>query len=197
MFTGIVEEVGEVISMQENGTNLDLVIKAKLTPELRIDQSVSHNGVCLTVVQVSGDRYTVSAVQETLLRSSLGVLQPGDGVNLERSLRIGDRLDGHMVQGHVDTAVRCSSVTDHRGSWSFVFEMPREKHLLVHKGSICINGTSLTIATLNDRSFGVAIIPYTFEHTTFRTLQAGMLANIEYDVLGKYVERMLGERLTP
>lgn len=197
MFTGIIEEVGEVLSVETRGTNRDLVIKARMTPELKVDQSVAHNGVCLTVVRIDGDRYTVTAVQETLDRSAIGQLRPGDGVNLERSLRLGDRLDGHMVQGHVDTVVRCTSVDDLAGSWRFTFALPPDKHLLVHKGSICINGTSLTIAELDAEGFSVAIIPYTFEHTTFRALHAGMDVNIEYDVLGKYVERMLGARITP
>jgi riboflavin synthase len=191
MFTGIVEEVGEVVELHDSGTNRDLVIRARMTPELRVDQSVSHNGVCLTVVGLTGDTYRVTAVKETLERSNLGALKPGDGVNLERSLRIGDRLDGHMVQGHVDTVTECLSVEDVGGSWRYTFRVPEQKHLLVHKGSICLNGVSLTIAELSAEHFAVAIIPYTYEHTTFRSLQAGHRVNVEFDVLGKYVERML------
>ena len=191
MFTGIVEEVGQVLAVRDIGTNLELSISARMTPELRIDQSVSHNGVCLTVEAIVGTTYRVTAVQETLLRSNLGNLVPGDGVNLERSLRIGDRLDGHMVQGHVDTVVQCAAVKDLGGSWHFTFALPDDRHLLVQKGSVCLNGVSLTIAELTGQDFAVAIIPYTFEHTTFNTLRAGGHVNVEFDVLGKYVERML------
>jgi riboflavin synthase len=197
MFTGIVEEVGEVVELRDSGTNRDLVVRARMTPELRVDQSVAHNGVCLTVVSVStgldvtGGTYRVTAVKETLERSNLGDLRVGDGVNLERSLRIGDRLDGHMVQGHVDTVTECLSVEDVGGSWRYTFRVPEQKHLLVQKGSICLNGVSLTIAELEAGHFAVAIIPYTYEHTTFRTLKAGHRVNVEFDVLGKYVERML------
>jgi riboflavin synthase len=197
MFTGIVEEVGEVVELRDSGTNRDLVVRARMTPELRVDQSVAHNGVCLTVVSVStgldatGGTYRVTAVKETLERSNLVDLRVGDGVNLERSLRIGDRLDGHMVQGHVDTVIECLSVEDVGGSWRYTFRVPEQKHLLVHKGSICLNGVSLTIAELEAGHFAVAIIPYTYEHTTFRTLKAGHRVNVEFDVLGKYVERML------
>ncbi len=194
MFTGIVEEVARVVDVRTHGANRDLVITARMVNELRVDQSVSHNGVCLTVVELMGDRYRVTAVEETLLRSNLSELKPGDGVNLERSLRIGDRLDGHMVQGHVDTVVRCIGVEDRAGSWWFTFELPTEKHLLVEKGSICLNGTSLTIAALTGASFSAAVIPYTFEHTNLNEVRVGHCVNVEYDVLGKYVERMLTTR---
>ncbi len=194
MFTGIVEEVGTVVAVRNEGTNRHFTIRAELTPELRIDQSVAHNGVCLTVVALEGDNYTVTAVQETLDRTNLGDLAPGDGVDLERSLRIGDRLDGHMVQGHVDTVTECLTVDDLAGSWRFTFRTPEQRHLLVQKGSICLNGVSLTIAELDDLRFSVAIIPYTFEHTVFKDLQAGHRVNVEFDVLGKYVERMLAGR---
>lgn len=191
MFTGIIEEVGEVLAIMDQGTNRRFTIRARMAPELRVDQSVAHNGVCLTVAAAHGDRYEVIAVKETLERSNLGDLRAGDGVDLERSLRIGDRLDGHIVQGHVDRTVECLGVTDEGGSWTFTFRLPEEKHLLVPKGSVCLNGVSLTIASLSDGSFSVAIVPYTFQHTTFRTLKAGDRVNVEFDVLGKYVERML------
>lgn len=191
MFTGIVEEVGQVTDVRQVGSNHEIIVRAGMTAELRIDQSVSHNGVCLTVVELMGDRYRVTAVEETLQRSNLGALKPGDGVNLERSLRIGDRLDGHMVQGHVDTTTTCIAVEERDGSWWYTYALPEEKHLLVAKGSICMNGVSLTIAELTDASFSVAIIPYTYGHTTFRTLKAGDRVNVEFDVLGKYVERMM------
>ena len=191
MFTGIVEALGEVVGVTLNGTNRDLVIASTIAHELKVDQSVAHNGVCLTVVRTDGDTYTVTAVQETLERSDLGALKVGDAVGLERCLRIGDRLDGHMVQGHVDTTVMCTGVEDMNGSWIFTFELPEQSHLLVEKGSVCLNGVSLTIAELTNSSFSVAIIPYTFEHTMFKFLRIGHLVNVEFDVLGKYVQRML------
>ena len=191
MFTGIVEEVGQVTDVRQVGSNHEIIVRAGMTAELRIDQSVSHNGVCLTVVELMGDSYRVTAVEETLQRSNLGALKPGNGVNLERSLRIGDRLDGHMVQGHVDTTTTCIAVEERDGSWWYTYALPEEKHLLVAKGSICMNGVSLTIAELADATFSVAIIPYTYGHTTFRTLKAGDRVNVEIDVLGKYVERMM------
>lgn len=202
MFTGIVEEVGTVREVRASGTNKDLIIETPMAPELRIDQSVSHNGVCLTVVEGPAALelpgcYRVTAVEETLRRSNLGALRPGDGVNLERSLRLGDRLDGHMVQGHVDTMAACTGVEERGGSWWFTFALPEQGELLVEKGSICLNGVSLTIAALAERTFSVAVIPYTFQHTTFRALATGQQVNVEFDVLGKYVARMLAARLTP
>ncbi len=194
MFTGIVEEVGEVTDVRQVGSNREIIVRSGMTGELRIDQSVSHNGVCLTVVELMGDRYRVTAVEETLQRSNLGALKAGDGVNLERSLRIGDRLDGHMVQGHVDTTTTCLAAEERDGSWWYTFALPEEAHLLVAKGSICLNGVSLTIAELTDSSFSAAIIPYTYEHTTFRALKSGGRVNVEFDVLGKYVQRMLAVR---
>lgn len=191
MFTGIIEEVGGVVAVRDEGTNRVFTIKARMSPELRVDQSVAHQGVCLTVTAVRDAVYEVVAVKETLARTNIGALKPGDPVNLERSLRLGDRLDGHMVQGHVDTAVECLTVQEEGGSWSFTFTLPEQKHLLVLKGSVCINGVSLTIACLDEHAFSVAIIPYTFAHTTFSTLRAGDRVNVEFDVLGKYVERML------
>jgi riboflavin synthase len=196
MFTGIIEEVGEVVEVHPAGANLDLLIRAHMAPELKVDQSIAHNGVCLTVVELTEERYRVTAVEETLRRSNLGSLKPGDGVNLERSLRLGDRLDGHMVQGHVDTVVQCLGVEERNGSWAYSFSLPEERTLLIEKGSVCLNGVSLTIASLDHRSFGVAVIPYTHAHTTFRELRKGASVNVEFDVVGKYVARMLGERVT-
>ncbi|MCI1751655.1 MAG: riboflavin synthase [Flavobacteriales bacterium] len=194
MFTGIVEEVAEVLEVKKSGSNTDLVLRARMAPELRVDQSVAHNGVCLTVVEVLDDSYRVTAVEETLQRSNLGTLKPGDRVNLERSLRVGDRLDGHMVQGHVDTVVACTKVEERNGSWLFTFALPEQEKMLVEKGSICLNGVSLTIAALDAEGFTVAVIPYTYAHTTFRSLAVGAKVNVEYDVVGKYVARMVGER---
>ncbi|MBK6341783.1 MAG: riboflavin synthase [Flavobacteriales bacterium] len=194
MFTGIVEEVGAIAAVRDEGSNRVLTVSARMAPELKVDQSVSHNGVCLTVTKVLGEAYEVAAVQETLERTNLGALRVDDAVNLERSLRLGDRLDGHLVQGHVDDVVRCIDVRDENGSWTFVFALPPSKHLLVPKGSICLNGISLTIARLDASAFAVAIIPYTFAHTTFRSLRPGEAVNVEYDVLGKYVARMMERR---
>lgn len=191
MFTGIVEEVGEVVAINATGTNVDLWVRAHMTPELRIDQSVAHNGVCLTVVELQGDRFRVTAVEETLQRTTLGTLASGAPINLERCLRLGDRLDGHMVQGHVDTTVPCLARTDRDGSTWFDLAMPPDPELLVEKGSITLNGVSLTIAALHADRFSVTIIPYTLAHTTFGTLRPGGPVNVEYDVLGKYVRRML------
>ncbi|MCC6841386.1 MAG: riboflavin synthase [Flavobacteriales bacterium] len=196
MFTGIVEQVGTVVEVTPVGSNREIVLEAAMAPELRIDQSVAHNGVCLTVVERKGLRYRVTAVEETLQRSNLGGLKPGDGVNLERSLRVGDRLDGHLVQGHVDATVDCTAVEEREGSWWFTFSLPQQPELLVEKGSICLNGVSLTIAALGRGSFSVAVIPYTHEHTTFRTLAAGSRVNVELDVLGKYVQRMMAHRMS-
>lgn len=194
MFTGIVEEVAEVLEVKKNGSNTDFVLRAQMAPELRVDQSVAHNGVCLTVVEVQGQNYRVTAVEETLQRSNLGALKPGDRVNLERSLRVGDRLDGHMVQGHVDTVVACMKVEERNGSWLFTFALPEQEKMLVEKGSICLNGVSLTIAAVDAKGFTVAVIPYTYAHTTFRSLAVGAKVNVEYDVVGKYVARMMGKR---
>jgi riboflavin synthase len=196
MFTGIVEQTARVVEVAAAGANKDLVLEAPLAAELRIDQSVAHNGVCLTVVELMGQRYRVTAVEETLRRTNLGNLQPGDEVNLERSLRMGDRLDGHLVQGHVDATAECIGKEEREGSWWFSFALPHEQDLLVEKGSICMNGVSLTIASLDARSFSVAVIPYTFGHTTFRQLAPGQQVNVEFDVLGKYVARMLAARVS-
>ena len=194
MFTGIIEEVGRVAALRDEGANRVIAVEARMAPELKVDQSVSHNGVCLTVVRIDGARFDTVAVKETLERSNLGHLRVGDAVNLERSLRLGDRLDGHLVQGHVDGQARCTDAREEEGSWRFRFELPAEKHLLVQKGSICLNGVSLTIAELDDAGFAVAIIPYTYEHTSFKHLRSGDPVNVEYDVVGKYVARMVVAR---
>lgn len=196
MFTGIIEEVGKVREVRHRDGNVDLLVEARMTPELRVDQSVSHGGVCLTVVEIAPDAtwYRVTAIEETLRRTTLGDLRAGDAVDLERCVRMGDRLDGHLVQGHVDTTTTCVAVEDLDGSWIFRFALRDQQELVVHKGSISINGTSLTVAELGTDGFAVAIIPYTFEHTTFRHLRAGHRVNIEFDILGKYVQRMLAIR---
>ena len=187
MFTGIVEEIGEVIDVIKEDQNAHFVIKSVISSELKIDQSISHNGVCLTVVEQQGDWHKVTAISETLGITNLNSLKKGDLVNLERCLKVGDRLDGHMVQGHVDSTAKCIKVTEENGSWRYLFEGNSEvKQLVVYKGSICINGVSLTVTKTMNQEIEVAIIPYTYEHTNFQQIQVGDLVNIEFDILGKY-----------
>lgn len=187
MFTGIVEEIGEVIDVIKEDHNVHFVIKSVISSELKIDQSISHNGVCLTVVEQQEDWHKVTAISETLGITNLNTLKRGDLVNLERCLKVGDRLDGHMVQGHVDSTAKCIKVTEENGSWRFLFEGNNEvEKLVVHKGSICINGVSLTVTRTINQEIEVAIIPYTYEHTNFQEIQAGDVVNIEFDILGKY-----------
>ena len=187
MFTGIVEEIGEVIDVIKEDQNAHFVIKSVISSELKIDQSISHNGVCLTVVEQQEDWHKVTAISETLGITNLNSLKKGDLVNLERCLRVGDRLDGHMVQGHVDSTAKCIKVTEENGSWRYLFEGNSEvKQLVVYKGSICINGVSLTVTKTMNQEIEVAIIPYTYEHTNFQQIKVGDLVNIEFDILGKY-----------
>ncbi|ADF54926.1 riboflavin synthase [Zunongwangia profunda] len=191
MFTGIVEEVGKIRKLVKESTNLHIEIEAKMTPELKIDQSVSHNGVCLTVVSIKDHQYTVTAIQETLNKTNLNGLVEGDSVNLERGMKLGDRLDGHIVQGHVDQTAKCTDVQDIDGSWQFTFEYdPSLNNITIEKGSITINGVSLTVVNSGRNSFSVAIIPYTFENTTFKQIEKGSTVNLEFDVIGKYVKRI-------
>ncbi len=190
MFTGIIESMGLVSRIEKEGTNVHFTISSAISSELKIDQSLAHNGVCLTVVAVGNSAHTVTAVEETLLRSNLGDLAAGDAVNLERAMRSDGRLDGHLVQGHVDTTGVCTGVEELEGSWYFHFAYePHPDHLLVDKGSVCINGVSLTVVNPTDHSFSVAIIPYTFEHTNFKTMTAGSRVNLEFDIIGKYIAR--------
>ena len=191
MFTGIVEEVGKIRKLVKESTNLHIEVEAKMTPELKIDQSVSHNGVCLTVVSIKDHQYTVTAIQETLNKTNLNGLVEGDSVNLERGMKLGDRLDGHIVQGHVDQTAKCTDVQDIDGSWQFTFEYdPSLNNITIEKGSITINGVSLTVVNSGRNSFSVAIIPYTFENTTFKQIEKGSTVNLEFDVIGKYVKRI-------
>lgn len=196
MFTGIIESLGEIVSITPNGTNRHLEVRTPLASELRVDQSVSHNGVCLTVTEVQDDAYRVTAIQETLHKSNLGSLQPGDKVNLERCMLAGGRFDGHIVQGHVDQTGTCQEVQEQDGSWlyTFTFQLTDDVHLVVEKGSITINGVSLTCFNTQDQGFTVAIIPYTYEHTNFHQLRAGDPVNLEFDILGKYIQRILGQQ---
>lgn len=196
MFSGIVEEAGVVKSLVKEGDNLHITVKCSFVDELKIDQSVAHNGVCLTVVELGDDSYTVTAIKETLMRSNLGALKEGDLVNLERSMCMNGRLDGHIVQGHVDTTAVCTSVTDENGSHVFTFkydvpaELKRKGYITVDKGSVTVNGVSLTVCEPTDDTFSVAIIPYTFENTNFCRIKEGTLVNLEFDIIGKYVSRL-------
>ena len=195
MFTGIIETLGVVEKLEKEGSNLHISIRSDISSELQIDQSVSHNGVCLTVVDIKGDSYTVTAVEETLLKSNLGLLQVGDAINLERAMIMGSRLDGHLVQGHVDTTANCTRVEVKDGSWMYWFKYkPANDRVTVEKGSITVDGVSLTVVDSDPDSFSVTIIPYTFDHTRFKDYQPGSTVNIEFDVIGKYVARLLEMR---
>ena len=197
MFSGIVEECATLVAMVKEQENVHFTFKCSFAGELKIDQSVSHNGVCLTVVSLAGDTYTVTAMKETLERSNLGLLKPGDEVNVERSMLMNGRLDGHIVQGHVDQTATCVDVQDAAGSYYFTFrcacdeEMAKRGYLTVDKGSVTVNGVSLTVCNPTDDTFQVAIIPYTFEHTNFHSIKVGTVVNLEFDIIGKYISRML------
>ncbi len=191
MFTGIIEQLGTIENVQTKGSNVTLTISATLTSELKIDQSLSHSGVCLTVETIDNNRYTVTAIEETLKKTSLSKWKIGTVVNLERSLRFDGRLDGHIVQGHVDNVGKCINAITKDGSWEYVIYFDEKfASLIIEKGSISLNGISLTIFNVTDNSFTVAIIPYTYEHTNMHTLQINDKVNIEFDMIGKYVERM-------
>ena len=193
MFSGIVEGMGEVVAIRTDRQNKDFTIRAPFAAELKIDQSVAHNGVCLTVVDIAGDTYTVTAMRETLERSNLGLLQVGDRVNLERSMKPDALLDGHIVQGHVDQTARCTAKEDADGSWYFTFAYEPQGGGLctVEKGSVSVNGVSLTVCDSQPSSFRVAIIPYTFEHTNFCRIEVGTVVNLEFDIVGKYIARLM------
>lgn len=195
MFTGIVEELGEVLDMRQDGSNIHFAIATSFTHELQVDQSIAHDGVCLTVTELHQNSFTVCAVQETLDRTALTTWKPGRKVNLERAMKMDARLDGHIVQGHVDSVGKCTSIEEKDGSWIFTFSHEATpNNLTVEKGSICINGVSLTVVVSGSAHFSVAIIPYTFEHTTFKQLQVGDPVNLEFDVIGKYVAKMMAGR---
>lgn len=197
MFSGIVEEAAPVVAIRADQGNIHLTMRCSFVNELKIDQSVAHNGVCLTVVSKTDDTYTVTAIQETLERSNLGKLQVGDLVNLERSMLMNGRLDGHIVQGHVDQTAVCTAVDEVDGSWYYTFtyqfnkELARQGYMTVEKGSVCVNGVSLTVCNSKDDSFQVAIIPYTHEHTNFCQIQPGTVVNLEFDIVGKYISKMM------
>ena len=194
MFTGIIESLGEVVKIEKEGENVHFSVKSGITNELKIDQSLAHNGVCLTVVNIDNDVYVVTAIKETLEKSSIGDLKVGSTVNLERAMLANGRFDGHVVQGHVDQTATCKSVAEQDGSWMFTFEYdPKNGNVTVEKGSITVNGVSLTVVNSLENQFSVCIIPYTKEHTTFNTLKVGDNINLEFDIVGKYVARLLGK----
>ncbi|WP_298532078.1 riboflavin synthase [uncultured Algibacter sp.] len=192
MFTGIIEDIGIITDLKPELDNLHISVRSKITSELKIDQSVAHNGVCLTVVSINDDEYTVTAIKETLDKTSLTHLKTNDKVNLERAMKLGDRLDGHIVQGHIDQIATCTEVTEENGSWVFTFNYDSSlNNITIEKGSITVNGTSLTVVNSKKNSFSVAIIPFTYEHTNFSTFKIGTVVNLEFDVLGKYVSRLM------
>jgi riboflavin synthase len=192
MFTGIIESIGKITSLRPDGENLHICVESILTPEIKIDQSVAHNGVCLTVVSISGNEYEVTAIKETLDKTNLDLLEPGKQVNLERAMVAGARLDGHLVQGHVDTTAVLEKIREENGSWEFHFRfLGKPEFILVDKGSVCIDGVSLTVVKAKKKKFHVAIIPYTYEHTIFHTYKEGQIVNIEFDILGKYIQQYM------
>lgn len=191
MFTGIIETLGTIVALEKENENVHVSVQISLTSELKIDQSLAHNGVCLTVVNIQKDIYTVTAIKETLDKTALQHWKVGDEVNLERAMKLGDRLDGHMVQGHVDETGICTHIEDQNGSWVFRFEYDaNSKNITIEKGSITVNGTSLTVVDATKNGFSVAIIPYTYEHTGFHNLAVGDAVNLEFDLIGKYIARL-------
>jgi riboflavin synthase len=194
MFTGIIEAFGTVQRLTKEGENLHIQVESELASELKIDQSVAHNGVCLTVVSCDEKTYTVTAIQETLDKTNLGLLREGDGINLERAMKLGDRLDGHIVQGHVDQTARCIESISKEGSWIFTFDYDAKlNNITIEKGSITVNGVSLTVVNSRKNQFSVAIIPYTYEHTNFHKLEANQIVNLEFDLIGKYITKLYSE----
>jgi riboflavin synthase len=197
MFSGIIEEAATVVKLEKEKDNLHITMKCSFTGELKIDQSISHNGVCLTVVKKSKETYTVTAIKETLDKTNLGLLKEGDRVNLERSTKLDGRLDGHMVQGHVDQTAVCTEVKEAGGSWyyTFSYEPAQEDYITVEKGSVSVNGVSLTVVNSQPTSFQVAIIPFTWEVTNFHDIKKGTVVNIEFDILGKYIAKIIKQQL--
>jgi riboflavin synthase len=196
MFTGIIETLGALVEVKKDQENLHLTIESRLTNDLKIDQSIAHNGVCLTVVSKTNSTYTVTAIQETCLKTNIGSWAVGDAINLERAMLLGARLDGHIVQGHVDQPGICTEIREAEGSWYFSFEYDSNLHnITIEKGSVTVNGVSLTVVNSKANSFSVAIIPYTYQHTNFHSFKVGTKVNLEFDVIGKYVSRLHGLRL--
>ena len=191
MFTGIIEELGLITKINNQGGNLNITVKCSFTNELKIDQSVAHNGVCLTIVEKNDEEFTVNAIEETLNNTCIGSLKLNDSINLERGMKLGERLDGHIVQGHIDQTGACVNIEEKEGSWVFTFNYDGALgNVTIEKGSITVNGVSLTVVNSKKDSFSVAIIPYTFNNTTFKNLRIGSIVNLEFDVIGKYVKRL-------
>ena len=191
MFTGIIETIGEVKELKKDQSNIHITIASNITSELKIDQSVAHNGVCLTVISIKDNTYTVTAIEETLSKTNLHTLSVGSAVNLERAMKLGDRLDGHIVQGHVDQTAICERIEESDGSWIFTFTYDKSlNNITIEKGSVTVNGVSLTVVNSNTNSFSVAIIPYTYSNTTFKNIKLGNTVNLEFDVIGKYVKKL-------
>ena len=197
MFTGIIEELGVIKQLNKRLDNLEITIETNFTPELKIDQSIAHNGICLTVVDINKNDYTVTAIKETLNKTNLNTLNIGDVINLERAMKLGERLDGHIVQGHIDHTAICTHIENTSGSWIFTFEYSaKENNITIEKGSITINGVSLTVVNSKKNVFSVAIIPYTYNHTNVKNLKIGSIVNLEFDVIGKYVKRLMNMNKT-
>lgn len=195
MFTGIIESLGIIEEIEKDNDNLNITVFSNITPELKIDQSVSHNGICLTVVKIENNLYTVTAIKETIDKTNIAHWKKGDLINLERAMKLGDRLDGHIVQGHVDQVGFCKEVQEASGSWVFTFQYNKVlNNITIEKGSITINGVSLTVVNSKSDEFSVAIIPYTFEHTNFKNIQKDTIVNLEFDVIGKYVAKLHGNK---
>tara|TARA_B100001057_G_scaffold165114_1_gene165674 strand:- start:3094 stop:3678 length:585 start_codon:yes stop_codon:yes gene_type:complete len=193
MFTGIIENMAEVIDVQTNKNNLDILFKCDLLSELKVDQSISHNGVCLTVADIFNDTYLVNVVKETIDKSNFSSLKVGDKVNIERSMMINDRLDGHIVQGHVDQIAKCVSIEEQGGSYNMSFKYEKSDNITVEKGSICVNGISLTVCNSKENTFSVAIIPYTWDNTNLKNIKVGDTVNLEFDIVGKYIAKLLSK----
>tara|TARA_B100000780_G_scaffold109336_1_gene76426 strand:- start:422 stop:1009 length:588 start_codon:yes stop_codon:yes gene_type:complete len=191
MFTGIVEDNGVVLNLVANKGNLNITLSSKLVSEFKIDQSVSHNGICLTVVEIKNNTYTVTAIGETISKTNISSWEVGEEINLERAMKIGARLDGHMIQGHIDQVGECTKANETNGSWEYVFKYDASLNITVEKGSIAVNGVSLTVVESDENSFSVAIIPYTYSHTNFKNFTVGSVVNLEFDILGKYLMKML------
>ena len=194
MFTGIIEEIVEVVALNKERGNIHYSFKSDMIRELKIDQSLAHNGVCLTVIDIKVDTYTVTAINETLQKTNLGLLKVGSKVNIERSMKLGSRVDGHMVQGHVDQTAICKEINEENGSYRMTFEYKESSNITVEKGSVCVNGVSLTVINSKEASFEVAIIPYTFTHTNLHTIKLGSIVNIEFDMMGKYIQKIKNKK---
>ena len=191
MFTGIIENLSQIKEIVKEGDNISISLFSDIAKQLKIDQSVSHNGICLTVVDINNDIYTVTAIKETIIKSSIKKWKEGDLVNIERAMKLGDRLDGHMVQGHVDQTATCKKISEENGSWYFDFEYEKSENITIEKGSVTINGVSLTVVDSGQNTFSVAIIPYTYNHTNFKKIKIGDLVNIEFDMIGKYISKII------